>query len=998
METSGLIDSTTHDSNDKHDIDILVHTLKESRLKYGKNLIIAHVNVNSLGEKCDYFKDLLSKNYVDILCITESKLSDKYVNNDFSFDGYKLYRKDRLGNSGGLLAWIRADIPHFRDINLELDNVNDHIESMVFNLTVKREQWYLLLTYKNPKVSNQLFVDMLSSFYNSLLTGGKAKEIVMLGDVNINLLNIPNCLNDMFDVYGLTNLIHSPTCYKSLNGTLIDPVVVVNSNRFYAPINVQCGMSDWHNLVGCITRLSIPRAPPKTIVYRSYKHFDQNAFVKDISCAPFHVTEVLDDVDDKYWFMSNLYKDIVNQHAPMKKRVLKSQNVPYMNSGLRKQMYRRNAARNKYLKSRTTNNWSTYAAERNKATAMRRESIRKYFESKCTSMTCPNDFWKCVKPFLSTSSKNQNKIILNEEGHVITDTKDVCNLLNDFFATLTSDIGPDDRIITVDDCDWLKNTLVKHASHPSIRAIHENNDISSAFKFSEVSCETVRRKLQNIKPNKSTGYDNIPPRLAKCSSREIAETLTQVINTSFNQGIFPTDLKCAEVSPIHKKDNDMLKKNYRPISILTIFDKVFESIITDQITEFFKPIFNKMMCAYRKQYSSCHALTYLLDSWKSALDNNKCVGTLLMDLSKAYDCVPHSLLLCKLHAYGFTEDACRFIGSYLVDRKQRVRIDDKRSSWSTLSKGIPQGSGLGPVIFNIFMNDIFHHIDRCLLVNYADDNTLSACEESFDLVTVALQSDAQNAITWFKTNFMMVNPDKFQVMFIKSIYNKEDEVPETIAINGNILKNEDHVKLLGITIDAKLSFDLHINNICRRASQQLNILRRFSRSFQLKEMTMVYNAFIMSNFNYCPLVWHFCSPVNIRKMEKIQERALRLMHNNLTASYEELLEMSRQSTLHIKRIRLMALEVFKSIHNLNPAFMNTLFECKTLMHDLRDTHKLVIPSFKTIRYGKNTFYYHGAHIWNLLPATFKQCVDIKCFKNMLNSWDGPSCQCSACCF
>ena len=977
--------------------DVLVKTLKDSRKRHGKNLIFAHVNVNSLGEKCDYFRDLLLKNLFDILCITETKLSEYYVTNDLHVEGYKLHRKDKDRNSGGIVVWVRSDIPHFRDTDLEFSVENAHIESLVINLSIKKEQWYLLATYKNPKVSNDLYVENLTCFYNELLTGSRAKEIIMLGDVNINLLQTPNCLSDMFDVYGLSNMINSPTCYKSTRGTLIDPVVVLNDKRFFQAINVQCGMSDWHNLVGCVTKINLPRVAPKTIVYRSYKDFDNDAFTKDMSYAPFHVNEIFDDVNDKYWFVSKLCSDVINKHAPMKKRVLKSSHVPYMNSKLRKQMYKRNNARNKYVKQRTDYNWNIYRMERNKTTAMRRESIKNFFVSRCSSATNPSDFWKCIRPFLSFNSQVYSDINLNEDGQVTTNPTEVSGLMNEFFANVASGIGMEDSIHITENSNWLGEIFARHENHPSVQAIAEVSAGADEFPFNfkKITTETVKKKLQQIKPNKATGYDNIPPKLAQRTSSETAAAIAHVINSSFATEVFPDDLKLAEIVPLHKKGNNMLKENYRPVSVLAVFDKIFENIIADQMTDFFKMKYNDLLCAYRKNYGSCHILINLLESWKLALDQKKIVGTLLMDLSKAFDCVPHGLLLCKLKAYGFSDSACKLMASYLSDRKQRVKINDKRSSWAKISKGIPQGSCLGPIIFNIFVNDIFYFIKKCSLVNYADDNTLSISGESFDVVTAALQLDAENSIKWFNSNFMKINPDKFQIMCMTSVYSSE-ELPSRITISGHELKNEDFVQLLGITIDSKLTFDRHIDGICKKASRQLNILRRFQNALHLKEMTLVYNAFVCSNFNYCPIVWHFCSTASIRKMEKIQERALRLLHKDNTSTYEELLRKSKQATLHVKRLRLIAQEVFKSIYQLNPAFMRDLFQPKVINHNLRDENKLVMPSFNTLKYGKNTFTYHGAHIWNLLPAHLKDNTDFKVFKTMLNSWEGPQCQCSSC--
>ena len=163
-------------------------------------------------------------------------------------------------------------------------------------------------------------------------------------------------------------------------------------------------------------------------------------------------------------------------------------------------------------------------------------------------------------------------------------------------------------------------------------------------------------------------------------------------------------------------------------------------------------------------------------------------------------------------------------------------------------------------------------------------------------------------------------------------------------------------------------------------------------------MTKIFNAFILSNFNYCPIVWHFCGTGSMRKMEKIQERALRLMYADCRSSYEELLRRSNQTTLHIRRLRIVALEVFKSVHQLNPVFMHNMFTCKETSYELRDPHQLVMPAFSTIRYGKNTFSYQGAHVWNVLPVDFKQVCDVDDFKKMLKVWEGAKCLCSMCSF
>jgi hypothetical protein len=411
--------------------------------------------------------------------------------------------------------------------------------------------------------------------------------------------------------------------------------------------------------------------------------------------------------------------------------------------------------------------------------------------------------------------------------------------------------------------------------------------------------------------------------------------------------------------------------------------------------EYFKDIFNDMLCAYRKKYGCEHVLIKLIDSWKYALDEDKFAGTLLIDLSKAFDCIPHGLLIAKMRAYGLSTDACEFMASYLSDRFQRVKISDIRSFWTRLEKGIPQGSGLGPFLLNLFMNDIFYFMEICDLVNYADDNTLSIIQNTIQLVLSALQKDGENAMTWFTRNLMQANPEKFQFMFMKK-YTCKEEIPEFIEIRGINIKRESEAKLLGITIDDKLTFNKHVDTLCKNAARQINVMYRFKCIFDLKERETIYNTFIQSNFYYCPMVWHFCGKVSTKKIEAIQERALRFMFNDKTSTYAALLDKSNYTTLHIRRIKVIATEVFKSLNHLNPSFMNSMCQVKDIPYDLRDSNIMYQPRFDKITYGKNTFTYYSAHIWNMLPNNIKNTINITTFKSLLSTWEGPRCQCNKC--
>ena len=977
-------------------IDPVVSELRTVRKTHGKNLVFLHVNINSLKDKYDNIDELLVNKYADVLCITETKLNDEYKSPLYECNGFKLYRKDRTSNSGGMVLWIRSDIPQERIQDLEITSPSHHIECIVVKLTVKNEKWYLICVYKNPKVPDNIFITKLAELLNNVTS--EAKEIVLIGDINIDMQHKNDNVTSMIcNVYGLSNVIKAPTCFKKPEGTLIDPVIVMNAKRFQCPINVHCGYSDFHNMVGCVTKVHVPPQMPVKITYRSYRNYVEEEFKSEVSRIPFHVAEIFDDVSDRYWMTSEMYKDVLDDHAPVKSRKITSQQVPYMHSALRKEMYTRNMLKNRYFQWRTPSLEREYNKQKNKVTEMRRQAIKSYFMSKCTENCSPREFWECIRPYMNDKTKSHRNIILQEDDKIVTSREEVCEIFNVFFSSVADSIGEPDPISS-EDGDPLGKLLQKHADHPSVIAIKDMG-LDNEFDFRPVGRKYVRQILMKINPHKATGCDQMPGKAMKACSEELTNTVCSLMNKSIQSNTVPDDMKKAEISPVYKKKNDMQKDNYRPVSILTIMAKVYETILAEQLYAYFDTIFFRMLSAYRKKYGCEHVLVKLVDSWKKAMDNDQYVGTVLMDLSKAFDCIPHALLIAKMNAYGLSMNACSLLISYLTGRFQRVKLSDCKSTWQEMKKGVPQGSCLGPLLFNIFINDLFCFMEKCDLVNYADDNTLSCTGPNVEIMLQALRVDTKNALNWFKINFMKANPEKFQVMFLKS-FTSPEEFPNYLVLETEVtIERKSHVKLLGVTIDEKLTFDSHVQNICKKASKQVNILYRFKKIFTREEKAAVYRSFVLANFNYCPIVWNFCGQTQIKQMERIQERALRFLLNDFNSNYDQLLEAAGYESLHLRRLKAIACEVFKSLHALNPSYMMDLFKRKYLTYDLRDGNILVQPDFKKVRYGRNTFSYYGAHIWNLLPNHLKEeANDVQTFKRIIGSWQGPNCNCSMCSF
>ena len=245
-------------------------------------------------------------------------------------------------------------------------------------------------------------------------------------------------------------------------------------------------------------------------------------------------------------------------------------------------------------------------------------------------------------------------------------------------------------------------------------------------------------------------------------------------------------------------------------------------------------------------------------------------------------------------------------------------------------------------------------------------------------------------------NKMIVNADKFQAIVLNK--KRSDLANTNFHVDNQVIKSVSSVELLGIQIDEKLNFNLHISKICKSAANQLNALIRLKQflSFHAKEVLI--NSYIISNFNYCPLVWMFSSAQSVNKIENLQKRALRFLCDDFEASYEDLLSKRGKSTMIVRRLRTLCVEIFKALNDLNPSFMYNIFKLKINGREVRNKYKLNldIPKWNQKTYGYKRLKVLGPKIWNNLPYHVKSSENLDTFKNLLKGWDGKLCKCDLC--
>ena len=305
------------------------------------------------------------------------------------------------------------------------------------------------------------------------------------------------------------------------------------------------------------------------------------------------------------------------------------------------------------------------------------------------------------------------QIILVDNDEIVSDIAKVSEIMNDYFVNITK--GLDIKVPYNDNPEKndvtcivpIDQIIIGYSKHRNILKITERIGHTTEFSFERVTPPHIEKQISDLIPKKPVGYDSIPPKILKDSISIVREPLFRLFNTSVKENLFPSELKYANVSPLFKNDDNTNKENYTPISILPTISKIFERLLFQQITSFVSNIISPYLCGFRKDYNTHHDLLCLMNKLNKCHDKKQKVGLFMMDLSKVFDCIPHDLMIAKFCAYGFSRESLKFIYSYLKGRKQRVNINISYSSWKEILNGVPQGSILGPLLFNLLHMIVF---------------------------------------------------------------------------------------------------------------------------------------------------------------------------------------------------------------------------------------------------------------------------------------------------
>ena len=757
----------------------------------------------------------------------------------------------------------------------------------------------------------------------------------------------------------LFQMVNQPTRHRIGQQSNILDLVIVNSPediqtvQHFNPI----GRSD-HELLSVKTTISKHKEKPQNNpdgLYFPKANYEKMA--NELNNIPW---SSVSDKDSNYqWnFFKDKLLDSMKKNIPKKKQCKYPKKYSWMDKKCSSLIKKKKKCYNEYLSLKTRHSLLKYNRVRNEAKSYMTKSRRMYEANIAkNSKLNPKPFWRYVKQ----SSKATTGIATLKIGnnHPITTDKDKARTLNNFFSS----------VFCEEEIDSVPNL-----------APNSYSDNTSALP--NITKDCIAQKIMQLNEDKACGPDDIPVSVLKNLVSVITQPLYNIFIKSLDSSVIPQDWKHARVTAIYKKGSKSDPGNYRPVSLTSIVCKLFESFVRDSIDSHMASnnLYTDSQHGFRQSKSCSTQLLEVMDHFSSFINEHQSYDVVYLDFQKAFDTVPHERLITKLLAYGIHPKIVCWIRSFLSNRTQVVKVNQEESHIAHVTSGIPQGSILGPTLFNVFINDITCNISSYIKV-FADDTKIYNLSKNHEI----LQQDLFKLNEWSKKWCLFFNANKCKVIHYGG--NNPNHKYLLSPSSTSHLTEDCEEKDLGVIFDNNLSFDKHINAKICKANQIHGVLKRNLLNPDPDTVIDLYKTLIRPHLEYANSIW---SPRYKRQsiaIEKVQRRITKSIYLLKDLPYTDRLKELNLPSLKYRRLRGDLIQCYKYVYNIDKFKLNSLQLYENSHNTRGHQYKLKVNHKRTLT-ETNSFANRVINPWNALPSNTVLASSLNLFKESIDNFYG----------
>ena len=948
-----------------------------------EDIKIMFSNVDTITNKMDEIKILLnrSKLVYDLVVFVETNpkhIINEYKLSEFYVPNYKLLTQNfMLKNNRGIFCYLDCNFSYSM-IKLN-SNFKEHI---CFHLNDSNNNIILsvLIVYRSPLSDRGNDIKLFKLIKEFAILKSK---IVILGDFNypnidwINRITTKNSksleqkflnvLNDNF----LEQLICWPTRFRGdQQSSILDLLIVKDGNAIKELVaDSPIGKSD-HCIITFLIRVMFTIKNEKTVKLNFDKanYASINSYIKKHLYIDFE--DKLTSFDDSQEFVNrvwdhfyNVMISAVDLFVPIKNFVhgKKLRFPPF----LLELVKNKNKIWRKYVKSKDKNLFMKYKTLRNEIkTNVSILKQTKTFNLAKKIKTNPKVFWQTVGNASNSKINIEYIAESSDEGveTLLVRDCDKAESFANFFKSVYVDQRNDDQFNLT----------------PGLDVVNDMDELV-------INEQLIYNKICKLNKYKSAGADGLFSRVFVECANSISKYLSLLFYLCLNSGYLPNIWKSSIVVPIFKKGNRQLTGNYRPVSLCCVACKLLEFFIKESILAHFavNNLFSNFQYGFVKGRSTTLQLLKILDDWTEALDNGFEVDVVYTDFEKAFDKVSHRKLLYKLDYYRVNKKIILWIRNYLTERRFSVKVNGEFSEWCGVLSGVPQGSVLGPVLFIIYINDLFdfcRNDEEVKLFLFADDAKLYRCIKSPD-DRIIVQKVLMMLANWCVENDVVLNVNKCVWMTVgKKISNVNKYV-----IYNNDLQCVEIIKDLGVTFNRMLKFDVHISEIVNKGYNILGLINRNFPYLNKLSFLLIYKTMVRSVLEYAGTVWSPWKVEQIEQIERVQKRATKMVRDCAEMSYEERLRYLDLPTLRFRRLRGDLITMYNKLSKVGNDDFYPVTQYHRDINTRGHNKKLRLPTFHS-NLKKHFFTSRIASIWNGLPEEIVNANSVNDFKNKLDNY------------